>query len=234
MIVRIAKRDQPFAQIDKRTLSDKTLSLEAKGLAAYLLSKPDDWQVRFDDMLGQALGNVHAVRRALRELRARGYAHLTHPRRSGKACGSEWIVHERPALRYTNPESQKTCTYTNNDKRTDNDSRFSKTDQCFAKEYESIIERFNERCAAKGARIVNKRTTKLENALRVALSNAGGVKPLYDLFNAVAEGRVNPLQNNFTLTSLLWDYVKGKVKVVPKRMPSLDAQRESRREKEAA
>ncbi len=122
VIFRIAQRDQPFAQIDKRSLCDKTLSLEAKGLLSYLLSKPDDWQVRLNDMIGQARGNVHAVRRALRELRARGYARLLFPRRAGKVRGSEWIIHERPSLRYTNSESQKSYTLSDNELSTDNEA----------------------------------------------------------------------------------------------------------------
>jgi hypothetical protein len=122
VIVRIAKRDQPFAMIDKRTLCDKTLSLAAKGLLSYLLSKPDDWQVRLGDMVGQARGSVRVVRRALRELRERGYARRLFPRRAGKVRGSEWIIHERPALRYTNSESQKSYSLSNNEQSTDNEA----------------------------------------------------------------------------------------------------------------
>jgi hypothetical protein len=130
VIVRIAKRDQPFAQIDKRTLCDKNLSLEAKGLLSYLLSKPDDWQVRLDDMIGQARGNVRVVRRALRELRAQKYAQLLRPHsKTGKLRGSEWVIYERPP-RCTKHDSRGLYSHSNNEQSTDNEAGCDKRIFC--------------------------------------------------------------------------------------------------------
>ena len=44
-IIRIERMSQPYTMIANCTLQDKLLSLEAKGLLVYLLSKPDDWRV---------------------------------------------------------------------------------------------------------------------------------------------------------------------------------------------
>ena len=44
-IVKIKKRTHPFAMIDARALNDPRISWKAKGLHAYLMSKPKDWRV---------------------------------------------------------------------------------------------------------------------------------------------------------------------------------------------
>jgi hypothetical protein len=40
---------------------------------AYLLSKPDDWQVRMEDLLGHGPCGLSAMRRIVRELEGRGF-----------------------------------------------------------------------------------------------------------------------------------------------------------------
>ena len=45
-IYRVKKnKDNPYVIINKSFLDDATLSLKAKGLLAYLLSKPDNWKI---------------------------------------------------------------------------------------------------------------------------------------------------------------------------------------------
>ena len=51
MIIRFKKdTDNPYVMIRKEMLLDKALSLKAKGLLAFLLSKPDDWQIYLDKL----------------------------------------------------------------------------------------------------------------------------------------------------------------------------------------
>ena len=96
MIFRIAKRDHPFAQIDKRILSDPRLSLAATGLLAYLLSKPDDWTVRKLDLVHRARGNYRLIERTVKELAAFGYLRLKPSRgANGKFAGSYYEVQRR-------------------------------------------------------------------------------------------------------------------------------------------
>jgi hypothetical protein len=96
LIFRIAKR-RKFAQIDNRALEDPRLSLEATGLLAYLLSKPDNWQVRKADMVRRARGNYRTVRRATRVLVQLGYARLGPARgEDGKLAGTAYVIYERP------------------------------------------------------------------------------------------------------------------------------------------
>jgi hypothetical protein len=49
-IVKIEKREPGYAMIDNRALNDPRLSLKARGLLVYLLSKPNDWKVRIADV----------------------------------------------------------------------------------------------------------------------------------------------------------------------------------------
>ena len=46
-IIKIGKkRGDQYAVITRHTLQNKELSWEARGMLAYLLSKPEDWHVR--------------------------------------------------------------------------------------------------------------------------------------------------------------------------------------------
>lgn len=98
-IIRIQKRDNPFVQIDKRPLEESRLSWRAKGILAYLLSKPDGWEVRSEDVLNHGTEGRDAVRAAFQELKAFGYAELvTHSdEKSGKMTGKSWVIRESPS-----------------------------------------------------------------------------------------------------------------------------------------
>lgn len=54
--------------------SDDTLSWEARGLLAYLLTKPDDWEVQLDDLVQAGPCTKEDLRRIMAELEERGYA----------------------------------------------------------------------------------------------------------------------------------------------------------------
>lgn len=97
MITRIQKRENPFVQIDKRPLEDDRLSWRAKGILAYLLSKPDGWMVKMDDIIAHGKEGRDAVINAMKELRAAGYAWTEKPRSDGGLlCGEVWIISEEP------------------------------------------------------------------------------------------------------------------------------------------
>ena len=42
-VIRVQKRPSSFVMMDKSFLEDTRLSYKAKGILAYLLSKPDNW-----------------------------------------------------------------------------------------------------------------------------------------------------------------------------------------------
>jgi hypothetical protein len=96
-IIRTNKRENPYVMIDKCGLNDERLSWKAKGLLAYLLSKPDDWQIYESDLIKRAKDGRDAVRTALRELEKYGYMSRRQMRSEGGSFGQmEYVIYERP------------------------------------------------------------------------------------------------------------------------------------------
>jgi len=98
-IIRIDKnRDHPYVMMDKRLVEDATLSWKDKGLMAYLLSRPDDWEIRVADLVRCSPGGENAVRSGLRELERHGYLVRRQCRdaATGRFTGVVLTVHEEP------------------------------------------------------------------------------------------------------------------------------------------
>lgn len=90
-IIRVEKnKANPYVMIDKRPLQDPSLTCKAKGLLAYLLSLPDDWEVHVDEVVTHFKDGRDSIRSAFKELRDAGYAKLE---RNPKG-GSKWTVSE--------------------------------------------------------------------------------------------------------------------------------------------
>lgn len=98
-IIRTRKnRENPYTMIARAPLNDAALSWEARGVLAYLLDKPDDWEVRFQDLVHKGPGKEDRMRRILHELEAAGYVHRA--RTSGTRGRFLWetLVYETPEL----------------------------------------------------------------------------------------------------------------------------------------
>lgn len=67
------KKDARYFAASNVPFNDERLSWEARGLMGYLLSKPDDWQVRMEDLENKGPAGEHKLRRMLAELRKYGY-----------------------------------------------------------------------------------------------------------------------------------------------------------------
>ena len=103
--VEIRKKRHNFVMIDNSVFNDKRLSWKAKGILAYLLSKPNGWQVIIKDIVKHSTDGVASVYAGLRELKEFGYYSKT-PIRNEKGKISEWqsVIYEDPT---ENPESKK-------------------------------------------------------------------------------------------------------------------------------
>jgi hypothetical protein len=88
-------KERPYFSMSRATAQDKRLSWEARGVLAYLLSKPDDWQVMVKD-LQQNCGR-DKVRHILDELKLHHYLKII-PRRNeaGKFIEGDYQVFETP------------------------------------------------------------------------------------------------------------------------------------------
>lgn len=74
-VIRIKKKRTPYVTLDTTALNDPRLSFRAKGLHAYLLSKPDDWQVYIAHLEEESpREGKDAIRGAIKELEAAGAA----------------------------------------------------------------------------------------------------------------------------------------------------------------
>ena len=73
--------------------TDETLSWEARGLLAYLLSKPNDWELRMDDLAQAAPCTPDKLDRILTELEERGYAHREKKRQYDGSF--QWVTEIR-------------------------------------------------------------------------------------------------------------------------------------------
>ena len=75
-IIRVVKNENPFAQIDKAPLEDPKLSFKAKGILAYLLSKPDDWKLQVADLENHSNDGERSIYSGIKELRQNGYCQI--------------------------------------------------------------------------------------------------------------------------------------------------------------
>lgn len=95
-IIRVNKRENPFVMIDKTMLSDERLTWKAKGILAYLLSKPNDWTVRVADIVKRSKDGRDAVYNGIKELEKYGYIKREQIREKGNFKGTQYVVFERP------------------------------------------------------------------------------------------------------------------------------------------
>ena len=83
--------------IQNEALRDPELSLEARGLLAYMLTFADDWQFSLEGIKAQTgIGTQKAVR-LVKELQAAGYLIIkTQIKKNGQFGGAVWELRETP------------------------------------------------------------------------------------------------------------------------------------------
>jgi len=97
-IIRVAKnRDNPYLIMNKTGINDNRLSLKAKGLLVYLLSKPDDWYVHTDEIVSNNSNGIKSIWSAINELVKYGYMYKHQFRKEdGKYHSYNYLVFENP------------------------------------------------------------------------------------------------------------------------------------------
>lgn len=91
-------KNNPYVIINKGFLEDKSISLKAKGIMAYLLSKPDNWQVYISDIANHCICGEKSIRSGISELRLKGYIKRFPVYKDGKIDHWETVVYESPEL----------------------------------------------------------------------------------------------------------------------------------------
>lgn len=87
-------KSKDFTTICNTFLRDERLSWKAKGIIAYLLSKPDDWKVRVSDLIKRSTDGREKVYAGVNELLTTGYLQRTEVRSKGKIVSYEYVLYE--------------------------------------------------------------------------------------------------------------------------------------------
>lgn len=119
-----------YTQVDNQILNNKDLSLKAKGLYAFLCSKPDDWEFSYNWLTFQLQEGEKALRSAVKEL-VEIKILLRTPKRdeNNNFAGWDWIINptekdlenlKDPFRKLPTPEVAKTGTSQNGDEISNN------------------------------------------------------------------------------------------------------------------
>ena len=98
-IIKVAHHDHGYVVIQNKALEDSRLSCKARGLLAYLLTRPKDWSVNCKHLATIGPDGPTAIRSALKELRNAGYAKLEMG--GSGAGGSVWVICECSEIKET-------------------------------------------------------------------------------------------------------------------------------------
>ena len=99
MIEKLRQGDEvPFTQVSNAMLTDRRLSLKCKGLLAYMLSKPEDWQFNVRSMSAELAENKDTVARILKVLIEARYVTREEIRENGQVKGYVYSVYQSPCL----------------------------------------------------------------------------------------------------------------------------------------
>lgn len=95
-IFRAHNEAQGRISLRQRVLEDERLSFKARGVWAYLMTKPHDWRINYRHLMGVGPDGQRAILSALNELGEAGY--LTRSQRRDENGKWEWRydIYERP------------------------------------------------------------------------------------------------------------------------------------------
>lgn len=101
--VRVEKKDH-FTRIDNGLIQNPEISLKAKGLLAYMLSLPDDWDYSISGLSVKCKEGKSSIRGAITELMEHRYITRSLARdENGRIGGYEYVVYEEPQPSCENP-----------------------------------------------------------------------------------------------------------------------------------
>ncbi len=72
------------------------MSLQAKGLLALLLSFPDNWEIRMNDIINRSRNGRDSTRKNWTELINEGYVQRVYVRENARIKNSAYIVYDEP------------------------------------------------------------------------------------------------------------------------------------------
>ncbi len=101
-----SRPDRRYAAIPNAAMRDKSLSAEARGTLAYLMTFSDEWRFIRDVICADMGFGKDKFQRVMGELREAGYVDLVSiPGEGGHFAGTEWIIRDDPTESRKNPLS---------------------------------------------------------------------------------------------------------------------------------
>ena len=99
-VIRVRKCPSSFVMMDKSFLEDTRLSYKAKGILAYLLSKPNNWKVIVGNLVNYSTDGKASVYAGLKELKECGYYEKVPIRNEEGTRIIRWesTIYENPSL----------------------------------------------------------------------------------------------------------------------------------------
>jgi len=94
-VFRVEKKKN-FTVMSNHHLTNRHLSLKAKGLFSQMLSLPDIWNYSIRGLASLNIEGVDAIRSAICELEREGYIKRIRERSGGRFTSVEYIIHEEP------------------------------------------------------------------------------------------------------------------------------------------
>lgn len=94
--IRRGVRNARYAAIPNHVFEDMRLSMEARWLLGYLLSKPDNWTVVQKDIANKGGCGRDKARKMIAELVDAGYAEKEQARDSGRFGGMSLVIYDEP------------------------------------------------------------------------------------------------------------------------------------------
>lgn len=91
-----ANKDRDFSVINNTVLKDTRLSWKAKGLMAYLLMLPEDWEIYLTEVEKHSTDGRDSLRTAINELKQYGYLETETKKENGKFAGVSYKIIEKP------------------------------------------------------------------------------------------------------------------------------------------
>ena len=92
-----------FSILDNDIVNDAVLTIKAKAVLIYLLSKPHDWQLRIGDIKKKPHIGTHSVRSALKNLMQSGYVFY----RRLASGHTVWTIYDKPQHIDIQPQTDK-------------------------------------------------------------------------------------------------------------------------------
>lgn len=96
------QKNKNYSVISNTFIFDDKLSWKAKGILAYFLARPDEWEFYMSEIVKHAKDGKDSLSAGIKELEEAGYIDRKQKRTIGKFKGYEYEVFEEPQRIYRN------------------------------------------------------------------------------------------------------------------------------------